>query len=786
MINRRGQGQISGQVTTSAEGGAGAGDVSVALEGTEFTTKTDAAGGFRISSVPAGEYTVVFRRSGFAERRFQVTVASGANVMINHALDAISGAEADAITITGSRPSALRSSSAPISVLTSQDIERKQIRNMTDLLRGEFAGVFVLNSGLNDWTTQVITRGETGWNYSTSDLNGDYMKIFIDGVELARPTLLSTLDPRSIERIEIVRGPQAGTMYGTDGATGLMKIVTKKGSNGGTKPEIVVQASAGIMDSAYTPNGVTPIVQDHSAQLFGGDDDFGYRLGASYQSTGEWAQRYDSSGLALSGGLRARRGPFTASLSAFRNTRDLYTASYSYACTLPGRSQLPSCLRYKEKGNKDVGLHYPMSETLVALTLGYQASPSWQHTLTIGQDNNSFGYEGAYSPTRNYYQRSENLRRTVRYYTTYDAKISDDLTATVTAGADTVFYRRTNAELQSYSLINGRPDVDSAQSAHTDEDSWDQYGYYGMVEVGYRKQLYLTLASRVDGGIRFVAENKTQQFQPRIGAAYVVDRGPATVKFRAQWGNSARSPIDERAILGGRATNANYLANPAIGPERKVGWDGGVDLTWAGIGSLSVTRYDEEGRNLIMPVVINPTPRLPVWQYQNVGVVTNRGWEFEGNVSRGPVSLRGNLTLIDNRIKTLSNALQNAADRMYQEGDRRLSVPTFTAGLTGTLAVFGGTFSANAFWLGPRRQLDGAAQTRADYGLEPRRPSTRDYYVNVPTLWRLNLRADLPVTNGLDVFARVDNVLKRQDSDRSTTTISPGRTSMLGLRGTFR
>jgi len=772
-------GTISGRITNAADGTALA-DVEVSVDGTRYTAESEADGTYRIIGVAPGEHTVSFRRPGFVERQRTVRVSETQGAIANLEIAQISGADADVIVVTGNALSTQRSTSAPVSIITAEDIERKQIRNMTDLLRGEFAGVFALNSGLNDWTTQVITRGETSWNYGTSDLNGDYMKIFIDGVELARPTLLSTLDPQTIERIEIVRGPQAGTMYGAEGATGLMKIVTKKGSNDG-RLRVDAKASVGVMDSDYTPDGVTPYVHDHSVQLSGGDDDLGYRLGASYQSIGEWAQRYDSESLAFSGGIRARRGPFTASLSAFHNTRELYTANFSYSCTLPNRADTASCLRYREPGDKERGLHYPMTETLVALTLNYEAAPNWQHTVTLGQDKQSFGYEGGYSETRNYYQNTDYTRRTLRYSTVYDLDISSDFDLKMTAGADAVFYKDREFSINSFTYVDGKPDLSTAQFVDNHADSWDNFGYFGIAELGFRNQAYLTLAGRVDNGIRFVGDSETSQFQPRVGLAYVFDEGPATLKLRGQWGESVRPPIDERAINGGYGFNVYYLPNPDVGPERKVGWDAGFDLTWAGIGTLSATRFDEEGRDLIMPVDLRPR----VAQYQNFGVVTNKGWEFEGNASFGPLSLRGNLTFIDNRIKELSNFYQDEEDPLYQEGDRRLSVPKFIAGVTATVSVLGGSVSANAFWLGPRRQLDGAARTRAQYGLEPDRPTTRDYYVDVPTLWRLNLRGEMPVNDWLSVFGQVDNVLKDQDSDRSTTTIAPGRVVLIGARTSF-
>lgn len=136
---------------------------------------------------------------------------------------------ADAITVTGTRPGAARRSSSPISIVTADEIEKKQVTNMTDLLRGEIPGMFVINPGMYDWTTQVYSRGTTVFNFGFSDLIGDYSKIFVDGIELARPTLLSTLDPRTIERIETVRGPQAGVIYGAEGSSGLMKIRDEEG-----------------------------------------------------------------------------------------------------------------------------------------------------------------------------------------------------------------------------------------------------------------------------------------------------------------------------------------------------------------------------------------------------------------------------------------------------------------------------------------------------------------------------------------------------------------------------
>lgn len=677
--------------------------------------------------------------------------------------------EYETMVVTGkSLSQSEKSAPSPVSMITSLDIEKKQVITMTDLLRGEFEGVFTLNSGMNDWTTQVFSRGNTSWNFGTSDLNEDYMKIFIDGIELVRPTLLSTLSPSMIESIEVVRGPTAGLLYGSEGASGIMKIKTKKGSYGGdlTRPEVTIQLNSGIMDSKYTPNDVTPKVEDHYVQVAGGNEAFSYRVGASHQSVGEWVHRYDSSGTAYSAGMHGEKGRFSFDFTAFKNDRDLAKADFSISCTRPENYNSDRCIEQRKSGkNSKYGLDYPMSENLYALTTNFQASENSNHTLTVGQNENIFSYYGAY-PTTNFYSKSEYKMRTVRYFHTYDVDHSDDLTATYITGLDSVMYESSTLEIFGFTRgPNGEmiPDY----PPHTHGDEWDKFGYYGQAEFGYNDKLFLTLAARVDEDIRNVGGGNKKEFQPRAGLSYLIEQGDATVKFRGQWGKSVKPPINQKPMLGSSSwypTVPEYVPNLDIGPEEKIGWDVGVDFYWRGLGSLSITYFDEEGRSLIMPVALDSESAPPIHQYQNVGVVSNQGWELDFNMYKGPFSLTGNLTLIDNRIERLSNVYRNDPNSDYKEGDRRVGVPDYTASVTASVDVWGGTFSANAYWLGERPKAYGG---------------------HLSELKRVNLRAERPINEWFTLLARVDNVLRDQDSDRSDTTVSPGRIFMLGARMVF-
>src|SRR5258708_35763536 len=58
--------------------------------------------------------------------------------------------------------------------------------------------------------------------------------ILVDGVEV-RATDINSLDLSNIERDEVVNGAASSTMYGAQGANGVIQIITKKGKKGGTQ-----------------------------------------------------------------------------------------------------------------------------------------------------------------------------------------------------------------------------------------------------------------------------------------------------------------------------------------------------------------------------------------------------------------------------------------------------------------------------------------------------------------------------------------------------------------------
>ena len=109
-----------------------------------------------------------------------------------------------------------------ITVITEEDIQRKQERTLPDALK-DVPGLNVVQTGGPGGTTSVFIRGA----------NSNQTKVFIDGIDATDPATgtfnfehILTWD---IERVEVVRGPQSG-LYGADAIGGVINIITKKGS----------------------------------------------------------------------------------------------------------------------------------------------------------------------------------------------------------------------------------------------------------------------------------------------------------------------------------------------------------------------------------------------------------------------------------------------------------------------------------------------------------------------------------------------------------------------------
>jgi len=148
-------------------------------------------------------------------------------------------AEVESVVVSATRfDIPLDQSPSSVSVITSQDIEQKQIQRVSDALR-EPPGLSVVQTGTAGQLTSVFIRG----------LRSEHTQILLDGIPINQGLQgafnFADLTTDDIDRIEVVRGPQS-TIYGPRALAGVIQIFTKEGT--GT-PNVMLAAEGGSYDT---------------------------------------------------------------------------------------------------------------------------------------------------------------------------------------------------------------------------------------------------------------------------------------------------------------------------------------------------------------------------------------------------------------------------------------------------------------------------------------------------------------------------------------------------------
>jgi TonB-linked SusC/RagA family outer membrane protein len=214
----------------------------VVVEGTQLGTTTDNRGEFRFASVPGAEATLRVVMIGY--RELTRTVPTGRTDLVLQLQEM--AIALDAVVVTGTVGERQRRSIG--NVVGRVDVAELQelapARHVQDMLSAQVAGVRIMRAG-GEIGTGGITRirGASSLSLSANPL------LYIDGVRAdgqdftggvgtfafaagQLPSRINDINPEDIESIEVIKGPAAATLYGTEASNGVIHIITKKGSRG--------------------------------------------------------------------------------------------------------------------------------------------------------------------------------------------------------------------------------------------------------------------------------------------------------------------------------------------------------------------------------------------------------------------------------------------------------------------------------------------------------------------------------------------------------------------------
>jgi TonB-dependent starch-binding outer membrane protein SusC len=236
LSNASGQSRaVSGKVTSSEDGGALPG-VNVVLKGTTNGTVTDSDGNYRMN-VPEQNAILLFSFIGLQSQ--EITVGDRSVIDVQLALDVQQLSE---VVVTGSGVAVeKRKLAIAVESVSSDKLPAAPTASIDQALVGKIAGAQISSvSGTPGAPVQILLRGINTLQRGTLPM------ILLDGVQLYN-TNLNTLDLASIDRVEVVQGAAAASIYGAQGANGVIQIFSKKGKTG----KVNIEFSGSMAQNEY-------------------------------------------------------------------------------------------------------------------------------------------------------------------------------------------------------------------------------------------------------------------------------------------------------------------------------------------------------------------------------------------------------------------------------------------------------------------------------------------------------------------------------------------------------
>lgn len=733
--------------------------------------------GTSLSPVPAGADQVVLAPVAAAmARRAERDSAPSVNVL-------------ERVVVTST---ALRAGS--IGVVTSSDVlEHAELarqdgsrRSLSETLNGVVPGLWVWDQA----PTSLFTR--YGSLRGASSFGISYPKVYVDGIEVANPALLTELNPDAVERVEVIRGPEGAALYGADAIGGVVNIVMRHepGSNGIGQ----LRGTAGVTHSAFAQRPV--LVQEHTLDLRGGNDERSSTLSVMMGSVGSYIPGARSWAAGADAGFR-----LLGDRTMLTGTARLYEKQAGVGVS-PFTSQLASRVAPPSPMDRD-GDHWRdervrdddaqgwpemngPSQTVREYTLGttalFATGQRWTHTVTAGVDGYdlSGGVRSPYAPTPTAVDSALlatpgwGSRATLRA-SSVARLASNDALADITLAAE-------HSTLWAESDGGIGPPLGRRYDAQTTSQS--NTGLFGQVEASYHNALFATGGLRVEHYAGLAASDGLVSL-PTIGGAVAHAFGPLTAKLRAAYGRAARSPA--AAVRASWLEHEETVASRLV-PEEQSGLEAGLDLSVGSTAAIRVTRFDQHAYSLIQPVAVasaapdatDSAMRL-LYQLQNVGEIGNRGWELESTVAAGQLSLTGTFSLVDSRVRRLSATYTGD----LRPGDRMLAVPSKSGGLTATWRALAWSGSLTATRVADWVNYDAVALATSLATAPVVGDQLRSYWRHYSGVTRVDASLTRDMFGRFTLALTARNLLDVQRGEPDNLTVVPGRTLGAGVTTRF-
>jgi iron complex outermembrane receptor protein len=714
----------------------------------------------------------------------------------------------DRVIVTGSPVAASRRHSVVgVEVIDGDELRLGGVSGLASALDAYVPGVWLWDQAPGSLVARY------GGVRGASSFSSSPPKMYIDGVEVANPLLVTQLDPDVVDRVEVIRGPQGSALYGSDAISGVINIVTRHDGASTSRASVQMSSLAGASASRFGTSLVP--THDQRLSLRAGTNRSSAGLALEFGQTGAVFPSAQSRQTTLAGDARKVTSSTTLSGSARLFDRRAGVGSnplLTYARTAsasnvddvtsaPGgvrgadgsRVGAPYSAPAMRDGDQHVRL-YTVGGSATIATHGV-----WTHTLLAGIDGYRLDnvadatdpFSAGVDPSRRAGAGSAD-RTTMRATSVAQlggAGASSATTLTLSVEQSVLHQRFATVAVGAASSSDRYPTVVDDVARATNHNS----GMLAQVSTAWRDALFVTGGLRLEHNDAFSGDDR-YPLLPLLGVAFVRSFGPIEMKLRSSYGKGIRPPSSPaRGTLDGPPSPMEL--SPGLDPEVQTGIESGVELYAGNTFSLRATRFDQRATGLIQSVAVAVDTQLRAgtlqrrmrFQLENVGEITNRGWEMQAALRRGALGVKGTVTTVDSRVRAV--ALGYLGD--LRAGDRMLAVPARTASLGASWAGTGWSAGLTATraidWINYDRVALARAYTISD-GAEQRAvmgARLRNFWRSYDGDTHLRVSASRDVGRGLELLVVGDNLLAGQLGEPDNLTIRQGRTVTGGLRVSF-
>jgi len=564
----------------------------VSIAALNIGTLSAADGSYNLVGVPAGNHTVRAQFIGYRTAVNEVTVTPGAAIELNISLS-LDALALDEIVVTGTPGGTQRRAIGNVveRIDVAGDMETSRPNQMQDLLQSRAPGLSVMatGAGVGNDGGRIRLRG------SSSAALGNEPIVYVDGVRMftgatwsslsvGQTSRLNDINPEDIESIEVIKGPAAATLYGSEASGGVIQIITKRGATGAPRWDVSAELGGNwiqdVEGKAWTLYGrnaagqiismdllrqereegygsVTQVgpIQRYNLSVQGGTDLVTYfgsinRTDEEGYLSHNWADRTQArmsislrpspnlqvaaNGSYMSGGTRLFRGLWRDVAWGSPVTR---LSSGGADNPVRGFRDLPMEVeRDGEFRIHDIdrtvwsitATHNPTSWLRHRLVAGTDVAEETRTLTVVREDNAPFGWFGANGLGLKNVEREQIQNRSLDYAATITLPLTRQVTSATSSGLQ--YFLEERWLLSAVGREFASPALSTVGAAARNNGSENliesaAVGVYVQQQFDWEQRRFLTVAVRADDHSSFGSEFEAAIY-PKVSATWVLNEEP--------------------------------------------------------------------------------------------------------------------------------------------------------------------------------------------------------------------------------------------------------------------